>query len=279
VKPRKPLAILAATAITGFGLTALATPASADTTVTISGNWTYDNSDKLWKGGSVSTFQVNDAALTIQVAQGTRFDGFEVNFLTASDANLNPPGGDNKISFTSTLISGNRYEVDQTTTSGAFGIKEGTQGGTVTLATNNGIPLAVLIVTYNATPEPDPDPDPTPDSGSGGSSAAPTTVDVTLDQITSEVLRTWASTATLGSWKELPESSEIIGVDENAGKTFLGAATTPDFPVEIAQRQVDNGWGAYETFNDNGDLTSVFIPAGGWMAISNSTRLYAIWGD
>ena len=37
MKARKPLAILAATAITGFGLTALATPASASTTVTING--------------------------------------------------------------------------------------------------------------------------------------------------------------------------------------------------------------------------------------------------
>jgi len=41
VKTRKPLAILAATAITGLGLTALATPASADTPVTASGG--YDN--------------------------------------------------------------------------------------------------------------------------------------------------------------------------------------------------------------------------------------------
>jgi len=118
------------------------------------------------------------------------------------------------------------------------------------------------------------------DSGSSApASAAPAVVDVTLDQITSEVLRTWASTATLGSWKQLPESSEIIGVDENAGRTFLGAATTPDFPVDIAQRQVDNGWGAYQTFNEDGDLTAVFIPAGGWMHITNSTRLYAIWSE
>ena len=37
MQTRRPLAILAATAITGLGLTALATPASADTTVTITG--------------------------------------------------------------------------------------------------------------------------------------------------------------------------------------------------------------------------------------------------
>ena len=38
VKARRPLAVLAATAITGFGLTALATPASANTTVTLTGS-------------------------------------------------------------------------------------------------------------------------------------------------------------------------------------------------------------------------------------------------
>jgi len=37
----------------------------------------------------------------------------------------------------------------------------------------------------------------------------------------------------------------------------------PDFPQAIAQRQTENGWGAYEIFNANGALISVFIPAGG----------------
>jgi len=60
VKPRKPLAILAATAITGLGLTALASPAHAATTVTLTG--TYDQVDG-W----------SDPALAPSSASGTSF--------------------------------------------------------------------------------------------------------------------------------------------------------------------------------------------------------------
>jgi hypothetical protein len=60
VKPRKPLAILAATAITGLGLTALASPAHAATTVTLTG--TYDQVEG-W----------SDPALAPSSASGTSF--------------------------------------------------------------------------------------------------------------------------------------------------------------------------------------------------------------
>ena len=53
MQTRRPLAILAATAITGLGLTALATPASASTTVTITG-----------LAGQPSTFQVSPSSIT-----------------------------------------------------------------------------------------------------------------------------------------------------------------------------------------------------------------------
>ena len=33
-----------------------------------------------------------------------------------------------------------------------------------------------------------------------------------------------------------------------AEQVYLGVATTPDFPVDLAQRPVDNGWGAYDMF-------------------------------
>ena len=58
---------------------------------------------------------------------------------------------------------------------------------------------------------------------------------------------------------------------------MLGWATSPNFPVEIAKRQVDNGWGAYETFNADGQLTGVFIPAGGATFLSTSGNLFPIW--
>jgi len=252
VKTRRPLAILAATAITGLGLTTLATPASADTAVTVTGDSTTNDPPVSFTPSSVSdtSFTLtnnldNDSYVMIQSSEISASPNFETQCPT--DCFMRP--GDEMI----------------------FYIAPGTNGLDVNLDWATApTPAPVFTVTYSSGSAPAPPSTPAP---------APATVDVTLDQITSEVLRTWASTATLGSWKQLPESNEITGVDENAGKTFLGAATTPDFPVDIAQRQVDNGWGAYEIFNEDGDLTSVFIPAGGWMAINGPTRLYAIWGD
>lgn len=84
--------------------------------------------------------------------------------------------------------------------------------------------------------------------------------------------------ASPGSWLQLP-SARDCAMTTGAGDTqptLLGWATNPDFPVDIAQRQVDNGWGAYETF-DNDGLTGVFIPAGGYTAVTNDTNLYPIW--
>jgi len=267
VKTRRPLAILAAAAIAGLGLTALATPASANTTVTISGTWT-DDSPTRWIGGSISATSVTGESFSFQHLA------------------LGIPGAVNVqgavlLDTTDCAVTSCDVEKGETV---ILNIKSGAANSPIRLqvkGTGKFMEIndtdELFTVSYGSTPEPDPDP--TPDSGSGGSGATPATVDVTLDQITSEVLRTWASTATVGSWKELPESSDITGVDENAGKTFLGAATTPDFPVDIAQRQVDNGWGAYETFNEDGELTSVFIPAGKPMNINGPTHLYAIWGN
>lgn len=87
--------------------------------------------------------------------------------------------------------------------------------------------------------------------------------------------------ASLGSWIQLPAASECTITPRAGGEspTLLGWATKEHFPVAIAQRQVDNGWDAYETFNDEGQLTGVFIPAGGYTTVSNDTNLYPIWSN
>jgi len=252
VKTRRPLAILAATAVVSLGLTALATPASADTAVTVTGD-SQDNDPPV----SFTTSSVSDTSFTLT----NNLDNDSYVMIQSSEISASP-------NFETQCPTDCQVKRGESQT---FYIAPGTNGLDVTLdwgtAPN---PAPVFTVTYSdgSTPAPAP-----------AAAPAPATVNVTLDQITSEVLRTWASAATVGSWKELPESSEITGVDENAGKTFLGAATTTDFPVDIAQRQVDNAWGPYETFNDNGQITSVFIPAGKSMNISGPTRLYAIWSD
>lgn len=86
-------------------------------------------------------------------------------------------------------------------------------------------------------------------------------------------------TAFVGTWVDLPTSGNCRRASGEVELTLLGWATTPTFPLEIAQRQVSNGWGAYEIFDVNGRLSAVFIPAGGATLISAGGGLYAIWGN
>jgi YVTN family beta-propeller protein len=81
------------------------------------------------------------------------------------------------------------------------------------------------------------------------------------------------------TWTELPASDACSASEDNAEAVLLGWATSADFPLEIAQRQVDNGWGAYETFDDTGRLSGVFIPAGGATLVSAPATLHAIWSS
>ncbi len=87
--------------------------------------------------------------------------------------------------------------------------------------------------------------------------------------------------ATVGAWVQLPAAKDctIASRSTGAAPSLLGWATNDGFPTEIAQRQVDNGWGAYETFNDDDQPTGVFIPAGGYTLISNDTNLFPIWAN
>jgi hypothetical protein len=85
-----------------------------------------------------------------------------------------------------------------------------------------------------------------------------------------------------GVWMQVPSASDCSVLPDSRSLTsagLLGWATTPDFPVEIAQRQIDNGWGAYELFNAAGDMTAVFIPAGGWTQASSDATLFPIWAQ
>ena len=118
-------------------------------------------------------------------------------------------------------------------------------------------------------------------SSSGSSRAVPATVDVNLGLSAEDgsVTSSWTAPTVVGTWKQLPESTNVVGAGDNLGKVFLGVATTEDFPVQIAQRQVDNGWGVYEIYSDDGRLSSVFIPAGGWAHVTAQPRLFPVWGD
>lgn len=82
-----------------------------------------------------------------------------------------------------------------------------------------------------------------------------------------------------GQWVDLPAADTCANSSRSSSATLLGWATQPDFPVTIAQRQIDNGWGAYEMFDLAGQLTGVFIPAGGATVLSNDNVLHAIWSN
>lgn len=76
-----------------------------------------------------------------------------------------------------------------------------------------------------------------------------------------------------GVWTQVPSDKQCT----NPEHTLLGWATTSNFPIEIAQRQKDNGWGAYELFDKDGILTTVYIPAGDMTAVTGDNVLYAVW--
>lgn len=96
-----------------------------------------------------------------------------------------------------------------------------------------------------------------------------------------------------GAWVRLPSAAECApvaqaptpmsgssgGMSPSAEPLLLGWATIPDFPVELAQRQVANGWGAYELTDENGQLTAVFIPAGNWAALAGDAQFFPVWSE
>ena len=116
-------------------------------------------------------------------------------------------------------------------------------------------------------------------SSSSGAASAPATVDISIDLEGLELPDGWNPTVELGDWIPLPAASEIIATEGNADKTLLGYATTSNFPVAIAQRQIDNGWGPYEIRDAEGRLSSIFIPAGQPILISAAPTLHPIWAD
>ena len=109
------------------------------------------------------------------------------------------------------------------------------------------------------------------------SSAAPQLMNVELIDDESTVLQ---GELPYGTWLAVltsVDTENLTGRSTPDGHDLLGWSTDKNFPVDIAQRQVDNNWGAYETHNDDGRITSVFIPVGHHANITSDTQLHAIW--
>lgn len=111
----------------------------------------------------------------------------------------------------------------------------------------------------------------------GAAQSDPETIVLELDAGESTGCRSTTTRGTRGTWISLPLEVTCDTSDDVPSRTLLGWATRQDFPVDVAQRQFDNGWGAYETFDDTGRLTGVFVPAGGSTFLSLSGRLFAVW--
>ena len=77
------------------------------------------------------------------------------------------------------------------------------------------------------------------------------------------------------AWVTLPTAADCAPASGN--RPLLGWATSAGFPVDIAKRQVDRGWGAYELADSDGRPTAVFIPAGGATRLTGANTLHAIW--
>ena len=52
--------------------------------------------------------------------------------------------------------------------------------------------------------------------------------------------------------------------------------TSANFPVDLARDRVAKGWGVVDSVV--GDERMIFIPVGGSINVTESNRLYAIWG-
>jgi len=141
-------------------------------------------------------------------------------------------------------------------------------------------PLIVMIGT-RTNPPPDPDPDPEPQSPGTGSSAAFAPVVVALVLNNGLACTTSADPNPTDNWIQLPRADQCTFMgrsNSDASPSLLGWSNTTDFPVEIATRQVENGWGAYEIDNGPDARTSVFIPAGGHVQVTGGARLFPIFG-
>lgn len=114
-------------------------------------------------------------------------------------------------------------------------------------------------------------------SGTSGSASEAPTETLTLQETPGVSCASGAAAGRKGQWVSVPASSQCL-VSGDSGGQVLGWATIADFPIDIAQRQVTNGWGAYELFDAEGRMTGVFIPAGGSTLLSGSTQLYPIIG-
>lgn len=142
------------------------------------------------------------------------------------------------------------------------------RSGTIILA-RGGDSTSWDVSISGSTPSPSPGP---------VSQPAPVEVSLSLDLATSDASCTEGSAATgvAGAWLTLPGADDCSSVT-NPDANLLGWSTSANFPVELAQSQVDKGWGAIDDTFDG--VRMIFIPAGQATFVSGPNSLHPIWAS
>ena len=155
MKTRRPLAILAATAVAGLGLTALATPASANTQVTVSQTAPNSADDPGFSESSII-----DTRFTLTNDESGTFYVLVSAFIRdASGANCATPTGNQC-----------KVNADIGDNTGTFDIIQGANNAQVKWTNSNGGETGTAF-TVTSTVQPGPDPDPDPESTSSSTPA------------------------------------------------------------------------------------------------------------
>ena len=145
-------------------------------------------------------------------------------------------------------------------------------GGSITISTGMGLCASQTAVLTIVGPSPSP---------SGGSASQESTA--VIETLALAVEANGASctggspTGYAGAWLTLPSADQCTqtGPTAKAGATLLGWSTNANFPVALAQSQVDKHWGAIDDTFDG--VRMIFIPAGMATFVSGSNTLYPIW--
>jgi len=211
---------------------------------------------------------------------GTTFARQPVFSVTERDANLEPMGG---VTITASIASA---PSGTSSLSGATSVTTAADGsaqfadlgitgpsGDYTLSFSATGATTIISQTITVSGD-DPSPDTNPEVAQGTAWSV-ASGEVTLSLPAS--IRCTVSRDT-GAWIRLPSAGECFQADGTplTSTQLLGWATSPDFPREIALRQIANDWGAYEILNDDDQITDVYIRAGGWTAQTAPGTLFAI---
>lgn len=113
-------------------------------------------------------------------------------------------------------------------------------------------------------------------ASSDAAASAPVEVSLSLDLATSGASCKEGSAATglMGSWLSLPAAGDCSSTTNPKAK-LLGWSTDANFPVELAQSQVNKGWGVIDDVF--GGVRMIFIPAGQATYVSGPNSLFPIW--